>query len=1003
MKVTSPPILLLVLTMLFGMVWFVLGEEIIDFNREIRPILSENCFQCHGPDKAERKANLRLDTEEGAKSVLSDHAAVVPGDPDASALISRIYHDDPDEIMPPADSQRHLSVAEKKLLRAWIKQGAPWMKHWAFVPPVKADLPSVSDPTWCRNEIDRFVLAHLDQESLKPSQETETSTLIRRLHLDLTGLPPTSSEIDDSYDETIGKLFRSPRYAERMTWQWLEAARYADTDGYQNDGPRDMWRWRDWVIEAYEQNMPFDQFTIEQLAGDLLQPNPTLEQVIATGFNRNHRYNSESGLVLEEFLLENAVDRVDTTSTVWMGLTTGCARCHDHKYDPISQKEYYQLIAYFNSVPESGRAIKFGNSEPWIKAPTKVQAEELGQLDRAVLAAKQALEARETEITRALGNWKPTGEELPLFSEKLAHHFIEPLKKPLGKVPGLICNGRFSIAFRMTPEDVMDGAILSNEQPGSTRSGILVRFRDGHLRFHIITRWIAGVATLETERRFTPGESIHITLTNDGTQRSQGMRIFVDGELVTTRRLHNTNSNKSPKDFGAVIRVGKSPHEKSWHGQVEDLRFYIERTLTQTEAELLAEPLLISEIAAISSNDHTEVQSKKLRRYFLEHVAAPSLGELDAQLRTEESERQRAYDALPTTMVMEETSLPKPTSIRIRGAYDAHGELVSRGTPEAFPAMPDAYPKNRLGLARWLVDGNHPLTARVTVNRYWQLLFGRGLVSTAEDFGAQGSLPSHPELLDWLAVDFVEHGWDVQHLLRKIVSSATYRQSSHITQQHLQRDPQNIHLARAPRRRLAGNVLRDQALLVSGLLVEERGGVSVKPYQPAKLWSEASNARYVIGKGKDLYRRSLYTYWKRTLAPPSMAVLDTADREQCSIRPKQTNTPLQALTLLNETAFFEAARKLGERMLAVSDSPEEQIPFAFRAVTARFPSDRELDVLRKALSSYETKFRKNPEAAKLALRVGDSLPDETFDSVTLAAAATLANVLLNMDETTTRE
>ncbi|MFT5467206.1 MAG: hypothetical protein ACI8UO_002310, partial [Verrucomicrobiales bacterium] len=484
----------------------------VEFNRDIRPILSDNCFKCHGPDSASRKADLRLDREEDARD------AIDPGNPKGSELIARVFHDDPDEVMPPPDSNLKLSASQQQLLRDWIAQGAKWEAHWALIPPARED----------GRKLDDFIEAELTEAGLKLSKPADLPTLIRRVTLDLTGLPPTPAEVDaflenPNYEALVDRLLRSPRYAERMTWQWLEAARFADTDGYQNDGPRDMWRWRDWVIEAYAENKPYDDFTIEQLAGDLL-PDATLDDRIATGFNRNHRYNSEAGLVLEEFLLENAVDRVDTTSTVWMGLTMGCARCHDHKFDPITQKEYYQLIAFFDNVPESGRAIKFGNSEPWIPAPTPDQASELAKLDAEVEQAREALTEAKNEISKAMTGWAPASE-----NEQLLEDGLTRLPEPK-KVEGLVCNERFSIAFRMTPEQVDSGAVLSNETADTTRKGMLVEFVDGRLRFYIISRWISGVAAIETERKFAPGETVHVMLTNDGSQRVGGMRIFVDGE-----------------------------------------------------------------------------------------------------------------------------------------------------------------------------------------------------------------------------------------------------------------------------------------------------------------------------------------------------------------------------------------------------------------------------------------------------------------------------------------
>jgi len=997
------------------------GEEPLEFNRDIRPILSDNCVFCHGPDEQERKAGLRLDTLEGARADLGGYAAIVPGKPDESELTARIHDTDPDSMMPPPDSSRRLSAEDREILKRWIEQGAAWQEHWAFEVPAKRTPPS-SPSAWAINEVDRFVEARLSAEGLEPSPEASKETLIRRVTLDLTGVPPTLAEVEDfladvspgAYERVVDRLLRSPRFAERMTWQWLEAARYADTDGYQNDGPRDMWRWRDWVLEAYRTGMPFDRFTIEQLAGDLLE-NPTHGQLVATGFNRNHRYNSEAGLVLEEFLLENAVDRVDTTSTVWMGLTMACARCHDHKYDPLSQREYFQLISYFDRVPESGRAIKIGNSEPWIRSPTDEQRKQWDERIAEAEEARDRLERLSATIDASLAAWERTDPVVPgtILEQGLERRvggdapIVADGSRPIeldGTIAGLTCQERFSIAFRLTPETVASGAVLSNEAADTTRKGILVAFREGRLRFAIISRWIAGVGMIETERSFTPGESVHVTLTNDGTQRAAGMRILVNGRPVATRTIHNTNSNTMGVKSGVAMRVGGSKHAGPWKGRVSDLRFYRGHTLTPGEARLLAIPETVADILAMAPSERSEAQAEKLRHGFLESAAPPDLRLAFSQAREAEKRRIAFEDSLPTTMVMHDAPVTEPTRIRIRGEYHNKGEPVSPGVPEILSALSENQPDDRLGLARWLVDGDHPLTARVTVNRYWQMLFGRGLVKTAEDFGTQGSPPSHPDLLDWLAVDFVESGWDIRATLKTIVMSATYRQSSAVRSEHLAADPDNILLARAPRCKLAGNFLRDQALFVSGLLVEKPGGPSVKPYQPARLWKEASNFTYKQDSGENLYRRSLYTYWKRTLAPPSMAVLDTADREWCSVRSKSTNTPLQALTLLNETAFFEAARRLGERTLREAGNADtDRVRFAFRTVLSRLPNETEEEILVAGLADYRAACERDSALTARMGRVGESPLPGDLDPVELGAVTALANVILNLEEASVRE
>lgn len=1033
----------------------------ISFNRDVRPFLSDTCFQCHGPDAKTREADLRLDIAESASADRGGYAAIVPGDPDASQAMQRILSDDPAKQMPPPGSGLKLTSEQKEIFRRWIAEGAVYQAHWAFRPIVRPPLPDGAKAT---HPIDAFVRSRLIEAGLAPSPPAAPDTQIRRVTLDLTGLPPSLAEIDDflrdverrgldaAYASAVDRLLKSPRYGERMAWVWMEAARYADTDGYQNDGPRDMWRWRDWVIDAFTRSMPFDQFTIEQLAGDLL-PNPTHEQLIATAFNRNNRYNSEEGIPIDEFLLENAVDRVDTTATVWMGLTAGCARCHDHKFDPLSQREYYQLIDYFNDVAESGRAIKFGNSEPWIKTPLDEQRKTLAEHDAAVELAEQRLAEADERLTAGQAAWEKT-LVAAATSEPSGHSTASPLNPTqtkaalaygldeyfsfdgdddrvqgiegapkfdegiqgrsavvekghgltVGKVPGLIGNGRFSIAFWMKPGDARNGPVLSNEAKGTGRNGILVEFIDGRLRWNINTRWISGVSTVETRQAFRTDQWVHIALTNDGTQRADGMLIYVNGRLQPVNVIRNTNSNAAGREQGEAMKIGYSKHVGWWNGCVDELRFYTRRTLSADEIELLAVEQTLPVIAAIAPSARTSVQSQLLRVAYLEQAAAEEYARL-WQARNEAIAARTAYwDGLPTTMIMRDLLEPRPSYVRLRGVYNALGEKVEQGVPAVLPPLSADATNNRLAFARWLVSGQHPLTARVTVNRFWQMLFGVGLVRTTEDFGSQGELPSHPELLDWLAAEFMEQGWDVKCILKTIVTSQTYRQSSFVSPDLARIDPENRLLARAPRLRLPGNVIRDQALYVSGLLVEKQGGPSVFPYQPDRLWEEASNAKYKVGKGEELYRRSLYTYWKRTLAPPTMAVLDTADRESCSVRPKLTNTPLQALTLMNDVTFVEAARKFAERILGQRGlSKEDRIDFAFRTVTARHPTADESAILCQAWDKYRAEIELVSKQAEAIRHVGQSQASPEFDAVDLAAATALANVLLNLEEVTTRE
>jgi hypothetical protein len=769
-------------------------EPAVRFSRDVLPILAENCFLCHGPDEKARKANLRLDTQGGILRV------VTPRNSAGSELVRRLGADD-DERMPPPKSKRTLTAAQKETLRRWIDEGAVWHKHWAYEPVVRPPLPAVKDRAWARNPIDLFVLARLDREGLAPSPEAPKETLIRRVTLDLTGLPPTPAEVEaalsdrlpDWYEKVVDRLLASPRYGEKMAMEWLDDARYADTNGYQNDFARTMWPWRDWVIAAFNRNQPFDRFVIEEIAGDLL-PGATLEQKVATGFNRNNRTVTEAGSIDEEWRVENAVDRVETTATVFLGLTMGCGRCHDHKFDPISQKEFYQFFAFFNSVNEKGvYTEQRGNVPPLVTLPTPQDEARLRQIDGAIAAAERAV--------RELDAAKP-GREL------------------------------------------------------------------------------------------------------------------LDGELRALR------------DKVARLRKERAEHEQR----------------------------------------------------------------------------------IVSVMIMEDLPKPRETFVLKRGRYDMpdRSQKVEPGVPSCLPPLPGAAPRNRLGLATWLVSADNPLTPRVTVNRYWQRYFGTGLVKTAENFGLQGEPPSHPELLDRLATEFVRGGWDVKAMQRLIVTSTTYRQSSRAPAALVRRDPENRLLARGPRFRLPAEVVRDNALAVSGLLVERLGGPSVKPYQPAGLWEElaggAGEGPYVQDKGPGLYRRSLYVYRKRTVPHPALATFDAPSREVCQVKRPRTNTPLQALELLNDVTYVEAARQLAQRMLTEGGrTPEERIAFAFRRVTARTPTDKELHVLARGLERYRQTYAGDKEAALRLLRHGDTRIDERLDPIQWAAYATTAGVILNLDETITKE
>ncbi|HEX5084883.1 MAG TPA: DUF1553 domain-containing protein, partial [Blastocatellia bacterium] len=962
----------------------------IDFNRDIRPILSDKCWACHGPDAPNKKVRLRLDSEAGALADLGrGRHAIAPRHPERSELVKRISATDAGMRMPPVSSGRALSRSEIALLTEWIAQGAEWRTHWAFIPPRRPALPAVKDQRWPRNAIDHFVLARLEKEGLKPAPEAGRETLIRRVSLDLTGLPPTPAEVDaflrdrspQAYEKVVDRLLAGPRYGERMAFKWLEAARYADTNGYQLDGERVAWRWRDWVIGAFNQNKPYDQFIVEQLAGDLL-PNASLDQRIATAFNRNHRINSEDGIVPEEYAVEYVVDRVDTTSTLFLGLTMGCARCHNHKFDPLTQREYYQLYAYFNSIPEDGRASNHGNSAPWIAAPTREQRLQLAKVEAQTARIERRMAAQLRAAAQAERRWERSLAERPgaqwapsdnlVFGNQLDHTgrtaayvidadgSLQAENKPVergfrGGAPqfvdsptgqgaafdgklyydaGRIANfnyrdrvrdfkEKFAISAWFYAESEQSGAIVTktadnaseqeNNLPKSRGYGLYLV--NGKLHFNLISVWADDSFRVETETSPALRQWHHVVALFDSGEPYEKARMYLDGRKQRLR-LNQPRLFRNFADGGARLKIGAGGGDQwLFKGRIDDVRIY-NALLDDRQIAVLACADALDEIAAVPPPRRTAAQKLKLQWAFLEEGAPAALRRTWRDRAELRRKRERLEASFPTLMVMQELPQPRPAFTLKRGAYDAPGEQVPRGTPAVLPPLPAGAPNNRLGLARWLTRPEHPLTSPVTVNRFWQMLFGVGLVKTVEDFGAQGESPSHPELLDWLAVEFTE-GWNVKALLKLIVMSATYRQSSAGAPELSQRDPDNRLLARGPRSRLAAEVIRDQALFIAGLLVEKRGGESVKPYQPAGLWNDMvfKEIQYVQDHGENLYRRSLYTYWKRTIAPPEMVTFDAASRESCVVRETRTNTPLQALNVMNDVAYVEAARVLAERMM----------------------------------------------------------------------------------------
>ena len=1065
------------------------GAAKVSFNREVRSILSEACYRCHGPDRHARQAELRLDTREGALADLGGHAAIVPGKSAASELIKRITSTDPEQRMPPPSAEHQLTAEQIKLLTRWIDEGAEYQAHWSFLPPTAAEPPPLDKSlfdkltpqpearaamaeAWNANAIDRFVAAKLKEEGLAPSREADRATLLRRVSFDLTGLPPTVAEINafatdrspNAYEKVVDRLLASPRYGERMASFWLDAARYADTNGYQSDGTRFMWRWRDWVIESFNSNMPFDRFTIEQLAGDLL-PTPTLDQRIATGFNRNHRGNEEGGIIPEEFRIEYVADRVETTSTVWLGLTIGCARCHDHKFDPVSQKNFYELFAFFNNLDEPGKAIRDENSPPLIKAPTREQLKELATLDLIIDTRAKFCELQEPRLAKAQRTWEKSlaGEDSLRWvpNEKIALEYPfdgdfapgsvspEAAKPPkvtivgdeIPLVEGLVGSAaKFygdSYASIATERDFLDRKQwtmnawfkpAASPKTGEKRMAVFARmdeetsflgyglfWNDGRIEFDYIARIVDDAIRLRTKNSFPVDRWTNVSVTYEGSQKAGDFKLYVNGKLEPLEIVANSLSN--PVKPTVPLEIGARAGTLKFRGLIDELRFY-DRILTPAEIASLGSVLSLGEITALAPEKRTELQTLFLRACFLDSDDAPEfVKEAYAELEKARQARRDFEATIPTTMVMQEMPEPRKSHVLYRGQYDLPKEEVTPNVPDSLPAMKQASsasaassskatPRaNRLDLARWLVDPANPLTARVAVNRFWQLYFGTGLVKTAEDFGSQGEWPSHPELLDRLAVEFVKSGWDVKALQKRIVMSAAYRQSSEVTPELMARDPENRLLARGPRFRLTAEAIRDQALAVSGLLNETLGGPSVKPYQPPGLWEELTHtAKYVQSTGTDLYRRSLYVYRRRTVPPPNMSAFDASSREACTVRPVRTNTPLQALTLLNDPTYVEASRKFAERILREGGaSPTLKLQWAFQAATSRKPNDAETRLLLTSLEKNLRHYRTSPEAVRKLLKVGESAAASDLDAAEVAAYTLIAETILNLDETVTKQ
>ena len=989
----------------------------VDFNRDVRPILSDNCYRCHGPDEGERKAKLRFDKKDGFFAQRTAGVPVVPGKSVESLLYQRIGASNEADRMPPADSGKTLSAHEIDLIRRWIDQGAAWSGHWAFLPPRRPPLPAAdsagrdSEPT--RNAIDHFLRARLDAVGLKPSPPADPVTLIRRVTLDLTGMPPSPAEVDafaadaaanayQAYERLVDRLLASPRYGEHMARYWLDVVRYGDTHGLHFDNERGLWLYRDWVIRSFNENKPFDAFTVEQLAGDLL-PQPTVEQLVATGFNRCNVSTSEGGSIDDEVLMRYAVDRVEAVGTVWLGLTVGCAVCHDHKFDPISQKEFYQLFAFFNSFEENAMDGNALLPPPFQKVPSKADDERLAhlrtegkalrlQLDGPIPDVDAAQEKWASELAERLRNASQVAETTGAVSSgdaALGAPSLGPWSL-VGPIPA--ANGDEAFDKDFGPESKLDlGATFAD---GKLKWQERADLDDG--KVHAFPDAIGAVYLHRLIRSPAPRE-FAIALGSD-----DGIKVWLNGKLVHENKV---SRGAAPNQDKATLKLETG--ENRLLVKVANFGGAAGVYFQRGDADARKEALDFGPILAIAPELRSEADQKRLREYYRRNYSAEWKA-LEVKV-TEQEKRANEFEAkVPGTMITREMAQRRDAFVLVRGQYGQKGEKVSPGVPAVFAPLAEGEPANRLGLARWLVRSDHPLTARVTVNRFWQQHFGAGIVKTAVDFGSQGEWPLHPELLDWLATEFVESGWDVKRFQKLIVLSAAYRQSTRVTPESLEKDPENRLLARGPRFRMDAEMIRDAALAVSGLLVERIGGRSVKPYQPGGIWEAvgflgSDTSIYKKDDGDALYRRGLYTFWKRTAPPPVLSLFDAPTRETCTALRPRTNTPLQALALMNDPQFFEASRRLAERMMREGGaSPEARIAYAFRLATARTPRSDELGVLLETFQSHLQEYQADGDAALKTIGVGDSKRDETLEPRELAAYTMAANLILNLDETLTK-
>jgi hypothetical protein len=1021
--------------------------ERLEYNRDIRPILAANCFACHGPDSASREADLRLDQ----RDVAVEMAAISPGDPDGSEMMRRVLSDDDSEKMPPPETKKKLSEAQKQLLTRWIKEGAEYQPHWSLIPPTTPEPPKVGNAWWVRNPIDAFVAARLEALGLSPALEADRRTLARRVSLDLTGLPPTPEAVDefvddtapDAYERYVDKLLASPQWGEHRARYWLDAARYADTHGIHIDNYREMWSYRDWVIKKFNENMPFDEFTIENLAGDLL-PNATLDQQVVSGFNRCNITTSEGGAIDEEYAVLYTRDRTETTSQVWMGLTAGCAVCHDHKFDPLSQREFYEMAAFFNNTTQKPMDGNVKDTPPVVTVPMDADRPRWEDVGNQIPNAKKLLDERRAGARPEFNTWlataKPTdiAAEIPTSDLELLVPLDDgaatiryelrgqkadaPLPATVewrdGKLGGKAAyvnqgavievpaagdfdsNQGFSYAaWVKLPANDGSGAILARMNEDDNFRGWDLWVEGRRIGGHLINSWPANAIKVVTRDQLPADQWVHVAVAYDGKNKAAGFQVYVNGQLQPTNVQADTlnGTTKTTVPFKVGQRNKTSPLSGA---MLQDVRLYARR-LADGELASLAKSAL-SAVVAAAPDKRTEADLNALYDWWLtsrDEVYKALSQTHDSLVRAQADVQARATIA----HIMQEKPEAAIAFVLNRGEYDQRRDQVSPDTPEMLPAFPADAPRNRLGFAKWLLLPDHPLTARVTVNRLWSQVFGTGIVKTAGDFGITGELPSDQALLDWLAVDFRESGWDVKRFMKQIVMSATYRQSCTVTKETLEKDPENRLFSRGARFRMDAEMVRDYALATSGLLSPKIGGPSVKPYQPPGVWEAVamigSNTRdYKQDSGESLYRRSLYTFWKRSAPPASMDVFNAPNREHCVVVRERTNTPLQALVTLNDPQFVEAARRLAERAVQAAADVPSRTNFLAEHLLARRLRPKEVAIVQASLEKFQKHYAAADEDAKKLIDVGESNVESQAPPAELAAWTMVANQLMNLDE-----